>query len=260
MQPKSLSALKRERARLEQEGMLFGCRIVAYRPGGTARGKHVYYQLRSKEPLENGKRTRHLKSAEIGHYRRLIANGKRFRQLERHIAYLESGKQSTRAVITSSASDEWYTPPEYLALARQVLGGIDLDPASNPVAQTWVQATTWYGIRENGLAQPWQGRLWLNPPYGTQLQQWTEKAMHAYRSGAVPAGILLVRPAPGSAWYQQISADFPCCIPHKRIRFIDANGIQQKSPVHGNAFFYLGEAVAHFRERFSAIGVVTRPF
>lgn len=260
MKPKNLSALKREKERLEQEGFLVGCRIVPYRPGGTARGEHVYYQLRSIEPLENGKRTRHLKIDEIGHYRQLIANGKKLRRLERHMAYLESGKPCPRTIITSSASDEWYTPPNYIELARQVLGEIDLDPASSTVAQQWIQATTYYTRRDNGLERPWEGRVWLNPPYGTQVHRWTAKAVQAYRYGAVCGAVLLVRPAPGSAWYQRLSGLFPCCIPHKRIRFMDASGVEQKSPVHGNAFFYLGKELKRFQEVFSEIGVVIRPF
>jgi len=192
MKPKNLSALKREKERIEKEGFLLGCRIVPYRPGGTAGGKNVYYQLRSAEPLDNGRCTRHLKTEEIGRYRQLIANGKKLRELKRHIAYLESGKQCARTVITSSASDEWYTPPNYIELARQVLGWIDLDPASSAVAQQWIQATTYYTLRDNGLEQPWEGRMWLNPPYGSQVHQWTGKAVQAYRYGPVCAAMLLV--------------------------------------------------------------------
>lgn len=259
MKPKNLSALKREKERIEQEGFLQGCRIVPYRPGSVAPGTHVYYQLRSTDLLDNGKRTRHLKTEDIGRYRQLIANGKKLRQLERHIAYLESGKQSARSIMTSSASDEWYTPPGYIELARQVLGRIDLDPASNHVAQQWIQATTYYTLCDNGLEQAWEGRMWLNPPYGSQVHRWTAKAVQSYRYGAVCGAILLVRPAPGSAWYQKLSGLYPCCIPHKRIRFMDANGVEQKSPVHGNAFFYLGKELERFLEVFASIGVVMRP-
>ena len=50
---------------------------------------------------------------------------------------------------------------------------------------------------------------------------------------------------------------FPLCTTHKRIRFIDKDGTQQKSPVHGNCFFYLGTNIGRFREVFGGIGVVT---
>jgi hypothetical protein len=59
---------------------------------------------------------------------------------------------------------EWYTPPELF----DALGiGFDLDPASpmsGPVP--WVPAVRFYSPRDNGLIQPWKGRVWLNPPYG----------------------------------------------------------------------------------------------
>lgn len=261
MRPKSLSVLKREKERIEKEGFLTGCRIVTYRPSGTARGQHVYYQLRSKEPFENGKRNRHLKGEEeIRHARRLIANAKKLKEIERHIAYLESGKQSRRASLTSSASEEWYSPPWVIDLARQVMGGIDCDPASNAIAQQWIQAATWYGIKDDGLKQRWHGRTWLNPPYGGQIGQWTGKAIEAYESGDIEQAILLVRPAPGSAWFQQLAAKCASCVTDKRIRFIDANGVEQASPVHGNIFYFIGQEVERFREVFSEIGVVARPW
>lgn len=258
--PQSISVLQRHKETIEREGYLLDCWIERYRPRGTAKGNQVYYQLRSRTPLASGARRRHLKLEEIAVFRRLVENGRLLKRIERQIAAIQGGKRSRRAVLTSSASDEWYTPPAYIDLARAVMGGIDLDPASNARAQVWIQATTYYTFRDNGLEQPWQGRLWLNPPYGAQVGQWIGKAAQALDTGAVSQAVLLVRPSPGSSWYQALSSRFPCCLTHKRIRFIDASGQEQTSPVHGNAFFYLGEQEERFREVFSTIGAVTRPF
>lgn len=32
----------------------------------------------------------------------------------------------------------------------------------------WVPARRWYTALNNGLLQPWDGTVWLNPPYGPQ--------------------------------------------------------------------------------------------
>lgn len=256
----NLSALKRKKESIKQEGYISDCWIASYRPKGTAKGENRYYRLESRVPFENGKRTRHLKPEELHTFRQLVANGQLLKKIERDIALLQGKKASSRDVLTSSASDEWYTPPEYIEMAREIMGGIDIDPATSQTAQAWVRASTWYTIKDDGLARPWQGRLWLNPPYGAQIGQWTQKAAAAHDSGRVSAGMLLVRPAPGSAWYQELAGRYASCILHRRIRFIDANGKAQASPVHGNVFFYMGQEIDRFREVFSTIGVVTRPF
>jgi len=141
---KSISVLKRQKETLMQEGILRDCWIEFYRPGGTANGGRVYCKLRSRTPFANGRRTRHLKLDEIAVFRRLVENGRQVKRIEREIAMLEGKKPPARAVLTSSASDEWYTPPETIALAREVMGGIDLDPASSEMAQGWIQAETYY--------------------------------------------------------------------------------------------------------------------
>jgi hypothetical protein len=63
----------------------------------------------------------------------------------------------------------------------------------------------------------------------------------------------------GSSWYQRITAQFPRCEPHKRIRFINHEGIPQSSPVHGNAFIYLGDNLEAFADVFQPIGNISLP-
>lgn len=60
----------------------------------------------------------------------------------------------------SGGTDEWLTPPELIA----ALGPFDLDPCS-PIVRPWPTAARHYTIEDDGLRQPWEGRIWLNPPY-----------------------------------------------------------------------------------------------
>ncbi len=71
----------------------------------------------------------------------------------------KSKTNSNWAALTSKETVEWYTPPEYTALARQVMGSIDLDPASNELAQTWIKATTFYTAANDGLSTWRYGKL-----------------------------------------------------------------------------------------------------
>ncbi|SEB95465.1 DNA N-6-adenine-methyltransferase [Bradyrhizobium erythrophlei] len=60
-------------------------------------------------------------------------------------------------------TDNWLTPPWLL----RMLGGwesFDLDPSAM-VDQPWPTARRHYTIADNGLLLPWEGDVWLNPPY-----------------------------------------------------------------------------------------------
>jgi hypothetical protein len=116
---------------------------------------------------------------EVADYKKAIARGREIRRLERLIKSIEqrANRMIRRAelrglVIRNPLGDadspvEWYTPPIYIEMARQVLGNINLDPASNHTAQEWIDAEAYYTKEDNGLIQPWFGSIWLNPPYGS---------------------------------------------------------------------------------------------
>jgi len=66
--------------------------------------------------------------------------------------------------------DEWLTPPPLV----KSLGVFDLDPCS-PVKRPWDTAKKHYTIEDDGLAKPWKGRVFCNPPYGLEAAAWLKK-------------------------------------------------------------------------------------
>lgn len=71
---------------------------------------------------------------------------------------------------TKMLNDEWLTPPHIM----ESLCVFDLDPCS-PVHRPWPTAKTHYSKIDDGLNKDWFGRVWLNPPYGTEAAKWLAK-------------------------------------------------------------------------------------
>lgn len=67
-------------------------------------------------------------------------------------------------------TDVWLTPPHIL----KPLGPFDLDPCA-PIDRPWDTAARHYTKADNGLLQPWEGRVWLNPPYGAEMYKWVKR-------------------------------------------------------------------------------------
>ena len=123
--------------------------------------------------------------------------------------------------LKSSESVEWYTPEKYIEAAREVMGGIDLDPASNEMANEIVKAPTFFTKDDDpdGLNQSWFGNVWLNPPYGKGSGMFTTKLIEEYKSGRVKSAILLLN-AYGfdSGWFQFLW-EYPICFTDHRVQF-----------------------------------------
>lgn len=170
----------------------------------------------------------------------------------------KNGMSQPFTIFTSCETNEWYSPPWVIALAREVMGDIDLDPASCDHAQQVVKAAKYYTKEENGLRWPWHGRTWLNPPYGTEQKPWIDKLVYDYQRGRVPEAILLTKSALGYDWFEATwDRSSSVCLARKRIPFINSeNGSCTEAAKAGSTFFYFGPNLARFEEVFSPIGRV----
>jgi phage N-6-adenine-methyltransferase len=173
-------------------------------------------------------------------------------------------RQLTRA-RTWTGDTEWYTPPDILEAACEVLGGIDLDPASSEAQQALspVKAASYFTVENSGLDRPWCGRVWLNPPYARGwIDRFVVKMVQSYRSGEMQAGILLTNSATETKWWQTAaSACEALCFRKGRVRFLKVAmdgslSTGGSSPSHPHTLFYFGTDAGNFARVFRHFGLV----
>ena len=186
-------------------------------------------------------------------------------KFERVIAEAKDGeKELTRRAVEklisgphisqNTGESEWYTPEHIISAARKVLGKIDLDPASHEDAQDQIQATMFFSKGDDGLAQDWWGRVWLNPPYAQPLvDQFSEKLVHELHGGRVLSAITLTNNATETKWGQLLMQHAEAvCFPHGRIKFWHTDRVA--APLQGQMICSLRNDVDLFYETFSSIG------
>ena len=158
--------------------------------------------------------------------------------------------------VLSSESYEWYTPPLYVEAARRVLGGIDLDPASCARANEIIKADAYFTREDDGLAHPWPGRVFLNPPYSGLAGPFTAKLLAEYEARRTTAAIVLVSAhMTETAWFAPLW-DYLLCFTDHRIPFWTPGTGPQTGPTHGSVFVYLGHQPESFAQEFEQHGVV----
>jgi ParB family chromosome partitioning protein len=154
-------------------------------------------------------------------------------------------------VTFNSGNNEWYTPEKYIEMARAVLGEIELDPASSETANKTVKADCFYTEQDDGLSKQWRGKVWMNPPYGTDLiGKFTEKFADEYTAGSITEGIVLVNNATETAWFSYlVEAAAAVVFPHGRIKYYSPTK-ESNAPLQGQAFVYFGLNPEKFLEVF----------
>lgn len=98
-------------------------------------------------------------------------------------------------------SDDYYTPAwlfEGLAIR------FDIDVCAPPDGVAWIPADRYFTAADDGLSQPWVGRVWMNPPFSGP-SPWIRRFI-AHRDG-----IALV-PFAKSRWFFDLwdAADAVC--------------------------------------------------
>jgi len=172
--------------------------------------------------------------------------------------------QAMGATVFSHDSLDYYTPQWVIDAAREVMGGIDLDPASCEAANTWIMANRYYTIDQDGLSLPWYGRVWLNPPYSftngkSNQDAWSYRLATEYRSGAVSEGMLLVKAALGYKWFEGLWDSWPVCFVRERLSFVMPNGSDDGQSKQGTAIFYMGTNLQGFVSAFAKFGRIITP-
>jgi phage N-6-adenine-methyltransferase len=184
------------------------------------------------------------------------------RQQDAEVVHIRKSRMATR-VRGLTGEIEWYTPRQYLDAAVEVMGGIELDPASSDAAQQHVGAERWFTLTDDGLAQPWSGTVFLNPPYAMPaIKQFVNKLVDSVMAGDVSEAILLTNNATDTEWFHTAAeACAGVCFTRGRISFLQARDgelLEKCSPTHGQAFFYFGSNLRGFKTVFSAFGMTFR--
>ena len=130
-------------------------------------------------------------------------------------------------VSRSEYSDEYYTPPRIV----RALGAFDLDPSAGPNAH----AARNIRQPEDGLAAPWSGRVWLNPPY-SNIHDWLEKFIQH------GDGVALVNARPDTQWFQRLAKGSTAVLwMSGRVHFGRPEGMRIETPVVGSVLVAYGE-------------------
>ncbi len=141
------------------------------------------------------------------------------------------------SVKHSALTNEQYTPAIIVEMVREVLGSIDLDPATSKLANETVGASKIITLEDGPEATfetAWEGNVFLNPPGGQKMvllktgynsnpSLFWAKMMHEWEVGALRAGIFLgftlevLQSSQCVEKYPMLR--FPICVPSRRLSF-----------------------------------------
>jgi hypothetical protein len=196
-------------------------------------------------------------------------------------------KASHQLVNQSSGTVEYYTDPRITWAAREVMGSIDLDPASTPIANAFgVFAQRIFTKEDNGLTPRWKGNIWLNHPFHRgekacpqdrdkckknvcktrgHIDQdipsnatWINKAVSEYQKGNATSLILICFASTSEAWFRPL-LDVPLCFLTPRTGYYRPDGTLADDVTKGSVVAYMGPDTDRFKRTFETnynLGVV----
>lgn len=197
-------------------------------------------------------------------------------------ALTEPRQTNNATLINQSSGDtEIYSPPFVIAAAREVMGRIDLDPASSKLANENIGATRWFGKEHNGLTKSWHGKVWMNHPFSAGWKactetcnrktcqkrgfhiyedipsnaDWINKLVTEYESGPVYEACCISFASTSEAWFQPLLKRLQCFL-SPRTNYYLPDGSLYSGVTKGSAITYFGRNPNKFRSVFEKYGVV----
>lgn len=154
------------------------------------------------------------------------------------------------AVHYSSDTPEWLTPLHIIQAVAATLGEIDLDPCSNEGTPN-VPAHRHFTVADNGLEKDWTGRVYMNPPYGDAIPEWTGKLIREFRRGRVTEAVALVPARTDTKWFSDLY-DCAICFVRGRLKFSES----ETGAPFPSAAVYFGIDARAFAKAFADTGTV----
>ncbi len=164
---------------------------------------------------------------------------------------------SRLAYATGSDKDRNFygTPPEWVEMCREVMGSIELDPATCLEANgRVVKAARFFNEEDDALKQSWRcSTLFLNPPYSPALtRKFAAKFHNEWEAGKIHQAIILINNTTETQAFDMYSRCATAhAYPRSRIQFISVEGRCKSQNSRAQTFFYCGPRWKKFRNVFS---------
>lgn len=124
-------------------------------------------------------------------------------------------------------TNTWLTPLWII----EALGSFDMDPCAFPGHAT---AAELISLPIDGLKVTWDGRVWLNPPYGRLINRWLRK-LESHGDG-----IALVFARTDTNWFHELKPD-AFFFMHGRVKFLKADFTESTNAGHGSMLLVYGK-------------------
>lgn len=129
----------------------------------------------------------------------------------------------------SQGRDDWGTPPAFLAALAERWGPFDLDPCTDGAVNACAPRFYTRHVCSravspiDGLGQPWDGRVFCNPPY-SELRAWVGKAAAEAWGNPRCVRVVLLIPARTDvrAWHRHVWGAELVGLVEGRLRFAGA--------------------------------------
>ena len=99
--------------------------------------------------------------------------------------------------MMSSTTNEWSTPQVFFDELNKEFD-FTLDPCAT---KENAKCASFFTKEQNGLVQPWTGRVFCNPPYGRVIGQWVKRACDEVTNGNAELVVMLLPARTDTRWW-----------------------------------------------------------